>query len=89
MTANMSLWNAPDEALVGRVAGALAIDEAFVENDSYVRHAIEHLAAAATEDFQPVFSGGASLPSAVRNFSRLCLTEPRRRNFRGVFPVSR
>lgn len=71
MTANMSLSNAPDEALLGRVAGALAVDEAFVEKDWYVLHAIEHLAAAATEDLQPVFSGGTSLLIAVRNLCRL------------------
>ena len=72
MTANMSLSNAPDEALLGRVAGALAVDEAFVEKDWYVLQAIEHLAAAATEDLQPVFSGGTSLLKGhelIRRFS--------------------
>lgn len=72
MTANMSLSNAPDEALLGRVAGALAVDEAFVEKDWYVIHAIEHLAAVATGDIEPVFSGGTSLLKGhklIRRFS--------------------
>jgi hypothetical protein len=36
----MSFSNAPDEAKLGRVAGALAVDEAFVEKDWYVVQAI-------------------------------------------------
>lgn len=57
----MSFSNAPDEATLGRVAGALAVDEAFVEKDWYVVQAIRQLAALAREDITPVFSGGTSL----------------------------
>jgi hypothetical protein len=32
----MSFSNAPDEGLLGRVAGALAVDEAFAEKDWFV-----------------------------------------------------
>lgn len=72
MTANMSLSNAPDEDELGRVAGALAVDEAFVEKDWFVIQAIRHLADAATGDLKPVFSGGTSLlkgHALIRRFS--------------------
>jgi hypothetical protein len=68
----MSLSNAPNESTLGRVAGALAVDEAFVEKDWYVIQAIRCLAAAATDDLMPVFSGGTSLLKGyglVRRFS--------------------
>ena len=39
----MSLSDAPDLDLLGRVAGALAVDEAFVEKDWYVVQAIQGL----------------------------------------------
>nr|AJW29324.1 hypothetical protein plasmid201_136 [Sphingomonas sp. NS2] len=68
----MSFSNAPDDALLGRVAGALAVDEAFVEKDWFVVQAIEGLSGLATEDFTPVFSGGTSLLKAhglIRRFS--------------------
>jgi predicted nucleotidyltransferase component of viral defense system len=61
MTANMSFSSAPDRRLLGRVAGALAVDEAFVEKDWFVVQAIRTLVASATEDIKPVFSGGTSL----------------------------
>lgn len=61
MTAILSFSNAPDEATLGRVAGALAVDEAFVEKDWYVVQAIVRLAALASDDITPVFSGGTSL----------------------------
>jgi len=57
----MSFSNAPDKATLGRVAGALAVDEAFVEKDWYVVQAISHMVGLATEDITPVFSGGTSL----------------------------
>jgi len=72
MTENMSFSNAPDEGLLGRVAGALAVDEAFAEKDWFVVQAIERLAGLATGDFTPVFSGGTSLLKAhglIRRFS--------------------
>lgn len=72
MTANMSLTNAPDEALLGRVAGALGVDEAFVEKDWFVVRAIGILLALETEDLKPVFSGGTSLLKGhglIRRFS--------------------
>ncbi|EIZ79619.1 hypothetical protein WSK_1797 [Novosphingobium sp. Rr 2-17] len=72
MTEIMSFSNAPDEALLGRVAGALAVDEAFAEKDWFVVQAIKRLAGLATEDFTPVFSGGTSLLKAhglIRRFS--------------------
>lgn len=72
MTEIMSFSNAPDEGLLGRVAGALAVDEAFAEKDWFVVQAIERLAGLATEDFTPVFSGGTSLLKAhglIRRFS--------------------
>lgn len=61
MTANMSFSNAPDRRTLGRVAGALAVDEAFVEKDWFVVQAIRTLVDCATDDFRPVFSGGTSL----------------------------
>jgi Nucleotidyl transferase AbiEii toxin, Type IV TA system len=57
----MSFSNAPDEATLGRVAGALAVEEAFVEKDWYVVEAIRHLVTLGSEDIAPVFSGGTSL----------------------------
>lgn len=72
MTANMSLTNAPDEALLGRVAGALGVDEAFVEKDWFVVQAIGILLALETDDLKPVFSGGTSLLKGhglIRRFS--------------------
>lgn len=72
MTEIISFSNAPDDALLGRVAGALAVDEAFAEKDWFVVQAIERLAGLATEDFTPVFSGGTSLLKAhrlIRRFS--------------------
>lgn len=66
----MSFSNAPDDALLGRVAGALAVDEAFVEKDWFVVQAIERLSGLAAEDFTPVFSGGTSLLKAYGLISR-------------------
>ena len=57
----MSFSNVPDEATLSRVAGALAVDEAFVEKDWYVVQAISGLAALGSDDIVPVFSGGTSL----------------------------
>jgi hypothetical protein len=57
----MSFSNAPDNRTLGRVAGALAVDEAFVEKDWYVVQAIRALLARDNEDLKPVFSGGTSL----------------------------
>jgi hypothetical protein len=57
----MSFSNAPDEATLGRVAGALAVDEAFVEKDWFVVQAIRQLVALGTDDIAPVFSGGTAL----------------------------
>lgn len=71
-TANMSFSNAPAEALLGRVAGALAVDEAFVEKDWYVVAAIREILSLASDDFTPVFSGGTCLLKAhglIRRFS--------------------
>lgn len=72
MTAIMSFSNAPDEDRLGRVAGALAVDEAFVEKDWFVTQAIGRLAELATDDFTPAFSGGTSLLKGydlIRRFS--------------------
>ncbi len=72
MTANMSLTNGPEEALLGRVAGALGVDEAFVEKDWFVVQAIAILLGHGTEDLKPVFSGGTSLLKGhglIRRFS--------------------
>lgn len=84
MTANMSLTNAPDETLLGRVAGALGVDEAFVEKDWFVVQAIAILLGHGTEDLTPVFSGGTSLLKGhglIRRFSedidfKLALSPP-------------
>lgn len=72
MTAIMSFSNAPDEDRLGRVAGALAVDEAFVEKDWFVTQAIGRLAELSTDNFTPVFSGGTSLLKGydlIRRFS--------------------
>jgi Nucleotidyl transferase AbiEii toxin, Type IV TA system len=61
MMANMSFSNPPDTRTLGRVAGALAVDETFVEKDWYVVQAIRALLALGDSDFTPVFSGGTSL----------------------------
>lgn len=61
MMAIMSFSNPPDRRTLGRVAGALAVDEAFVEKDWYVVQAIRALLALDDPDFTPVFSGGTSL----------------------------
>jgi hypothetical protein len=68
----MSFSNAPAEALLGRVAGALAVDEAFVEKDWYVVAAIRSILNLANDDVIPVFSGGTCLLKAhslIRRFS--------------------
>jgi predicted nucleotidyltransferase component of viral defense system len=61
MAAIMSRSNAPESGKLGLVAGALAVDEAFVEKDWYVVQAIAALAALADDELTPVFSGGTSL----------------------------
>ena len=61
MTVIMSFLSAPDTFTLGRVAGALAVDESFVEKDWYVVQAISALIDLATPDITPVFSGGTSL----------------------------
>jgi len=68
----MSFSNAPGEATLGRVAGALAVDEAFVEKDWYVVQAIRQLVELGSDDLVPVFSGGTSLLKAyglIKRFS--------------------
>lgn len=57
----MSFSNAPDIDTLGRVAGALGVDEAFVEKDWFVVQAIKVLVGLGDEDLTPVFSGGTSL----------------------------
>lgn len=57
----MSFSNAPDIETLGRVAGALGVDEAFVEKDWFVVQAIQVLIGLGDEDLTPVFSGGTSL----------------------------
>lgn len=57
----MSFSNAPDLRTLGLVAGALAVDEAFVEKDWFVVQAICILESLKTGDITPVFSGGTSL----------------------------
>ncbi|GEO01913.1 MULTISPECIES: nucleotidyl transferase AbiEii/AbiGii toxin family protein [Novosphingobium] len=57
----MSFSNPPDSRTLGRVAGTLAVDEAFVEKDWYVVQAIRALLTLDDADFTPVFSGGTSL----------------------------
>ena len=47
----MSFSNPPDRRTLGRVAGALAVDEAFVEKDLYVVQAIRALLALDDPDF--------------------------------------
>jgi hypothetical protein len=64
MTAIMSFSSAPDAGTLGRVAGALAVDEAFVEKDWFVVQAIRLLIGLGTDDIQPIFSGGTSLLKA-------------------------
>lgn len=66
----MSFSNAPDGYTLGLVAGALAVDEAFVEKDWFVVQAIKVLAASATADFIPVFSGGTALLKGHRLIER-------------------
>ena len=61
MTVIMSFSSAPDTLTLGRVAGALAVYESFVEKDWYVVQAINALIDLATPDITPVFSGGTSL----------------------------
>jgi len=70
MTGIMSFSNAPDARALGRVAGALAVDEAFVEKDWYVVQAIAALVAIETPEIVPVFSGGTSLLKAFRLINR-------------------
>lgn len=70
--ASMSFSNAPDEATLGRVAGALGVEESFVEKDWYVVQAITRLIGLKSEYLTPVFSGGTSLLKAyglIRRFS--------------------
>jgi predicted nucleotidyltransferase component of viral defense system len=57
----MSFSNPPDRRTLGRVAGALAVDEAFVEKDWHVVEAIRALLALGDADFTHVFSRGTSL----------------------------
>ena len=57
----MSFLSAPDTFTLGRVAGALAVDESFVVKDWYVVQAINALIELATPDITPIFSGGTSL----------------------------
>jgi len=66
----MSFSNAPDAETLGRVAGALAVDEAFVEKDWFVVEAIQILLGLDSDDFVPVFSGGTSLLKAHRLIKR-------------------
>lgn len=61
MMAIMSFSSAPDARTLGRVAGALAVDEAFVEKDWFVVQAIARLVVSGTGDITPIFSGGTSL----------------------------
>jgi hypothetical protein len=68
----MSFSNAPDLDTLGRVAGSLGVDEAFVEKDWFVVQAIRILCAQATADIIPVFSGGTALLKAhqlIKRFS--------------------
>lgn len=66
----MSFSNAPDEATLGEVAGALAVDEAFIEKDWYVVQAIRILLTVASEYFVPIFSGGTCLVKAHHIINR-------------------
>jgi hypothetical protein len=80
----MSFSNAPDADMLGRVAGALAVDEAFIEKDWFVVEAIRVLVGLGTDEFTPVFSGGTSLLKGhglIKRFSedidfKLALSEP-------------
>lgn len=57
----MSFSNAPNDRALGRVAGALAVDEAFVEKDWFVVQAIRTLVDFGHSELTPVFSGGTAL----------------------------
>lgn len=57
----MSFLNAPDLRTLGRVAGALAVDEVFIEKDWFVVQAIQVLMRIDNKLFTPIFSGGTSL----------------------------
>lgn len=96
----MSFSNAPDARTLGLVAGALAVDEAFVEKDWFVVQAIRVLEGLRTADIVPVFSGGTSLLKGhglIKRFSedidfKLSLSEAfeglsgnQRRNALGAF----
>jgi len=70
MTAIMSFSNAPDIDALGRVAGALGVDEAFVEKDWFVVQAVEVLVRLGNQDLTPVFSGGTSLLKGHRLIKR-------------------
>lgn len=65
-----SFSNAPDAATLGRVAGALGVDEAFVEKDWFVVQAICVLQSQATPDIAPIFSGGTSPLKAYQLIKR-------------------
>lgn len=96
----MSFSNAPDARTLGLVAGALAVDEAFVEKDWFVVQAIRVLEGLKTDDIVPVFSGGTSLLKGhglIKRFSEdidfkltlsdafLALSGNQRRNALGAF----
>ena len=96
----MSFSNAPDARTLGLVAGALAVDEAFVEKDWFVVQAIRVLEGLKTDDIVPVFSGGTSLfkgHGLIKRFSEdidfkltlsddfLALSGNQRRNALGAF----
>jgi len=66
----MSFSNPPDRRTLGRVAGTLAVDEAFVEKDWFVVQAISALLQLEDPDFTPVFSGGTSLLKGHRLIMR-------------------
>lgn len=98
--ATMSFSNAPDARTLGLVAGALAVDEAFVEKDWFVVQAIRILEGLKTDDIVPVFSGGTSLLKGhrlIKRFSEdidfkltlsdafLALSGNQRRNALGAF----
>jgi hypothetical protein len=70
MMAIMSFSNPPDARTLGRVAGALAVNEAFVEKDWYVVQAIQALLTLGDSDITPVFSGGTSLLKGHRLIKR-------------------
>ena len=68
----MSFSSAPDAETLGRVAGALAVDEAFVEKDWFVVQAVQLLLGVGTSDIAPAFSGGTALLKAhqlIKRFS--------------------